>query len=253
MKPGCGRVSIINSTFIQTRLQRGISSNACFVNSESAGPIIITNSSFTANVNRRFSPILAARNLGKVNVTSIFRCPTRRQVKLEKYEEFKFKKKSDTCRMKLDNVKLFCEECSGEFYSLQRELATGLDISKGSKRTVCLKCPYGASCENGNVKAKKNFWGFNISTNPPRVKLFPCPLEYCSSPNHSRHNTFNGCHGSRSGVLCGNCSDGYNEALLVMQKERKMQGRLVLVGDCPLHFFLRSVLCFQASHFLSAV
>ena len=78
---------------------------------------------------------------------------------------------------------------------------------------MCLKCPYGASCENGNVKAKKNFWGFNISTNLPRVKLFSCPLEYCSSPNHSRHNTFNGCHGSRSGVLCGNCSDGYNAAL----------------------------------------
>ena len=53
----------------------------------------------------------------------------------------------------------------------------------------------------------------NISTSPPSLKFFTCPLEYCSSPRISSYNTYNGCHGSRTGVLCGKCSNGYSEAL----------------------------------------
>ena len=49
MKTGYGRISVVNSTFIQTHLNDGfsnakqhlISSNGCFLHSESAGPIII--------------------------------------------------------------------------------------------------------------------------------------------------------------------------------------------------------------------
>lgn len=222
MKTGYGSLNIVNSTFLQTRLnglskakQRRISSNGCFLHSKSAGPVIITNTSFTANVNKKFYPILSATKSStiKVDATSSLRCPSGRRVKLEKIEKtegFDLTKGSEACWMRVNYVKLFCEECPDEFYSLQRGLTTGLDINK---KTVCLKCPYGASCENGNVKAKENFWGFNMSTSPPSLQFFPCPLEYCSSPMHSKHYTYNRCHGNRSGVLCGKCSDGYSEVL----------------------------------------
>ena len=57
--------------------------------------------------------------------------------------------------------------------------------------------------------AKENFWGFNISTKPPSLQFISCPMEYCKTPVHA----YNGCNGNRSGVLCGQCSDGYSEAL----------------------------------------
>ena len=222
MKTGYGSLNIVNSTFLQTRLnglsdrkQRRISSNGCFLHSDSAGPVVFTNTSFTANVNSKFTPILAATktSLIKVDERSTLRCPSGKRVKIDKIaktEGFEFTKGSNTCWMKVNYVKLFCEECPDEFYSLQRGLTTGLDIKKD---TACLKCPYGALCESGNIKAKENFWGLNISTNPPSFKFFPCPLEYCSSPEHSNYYTYNACFGKRSGVLCGKCSDGYSETL----------------------------------------
>ena len=224
MRPGFGRLNIVNGAFLQTRLNDGLSNarqrrildgNGCFLYSESTGSVAITNSSFKANVNRRFRPIIATSKTSVMNVdpTSTFQCPSGRQAKLEKIEKtdvFAFTKRSDKCWMKVNYVKMFCEKCPDEFYSLQRGEATGLDINK---RTLCLKCPYGASCTNGNVKAKENFWGLDISKNPPSLKFFPCPLKYCSSPNDSEHYTYNSCYGNRSGVLCGKCSDGYSEDL----------------------------------------
>ena len=223
MKTGYGRLNIVNSTFIQTRStdrlsdakQRRVSSNGCFLHSESAGPVIITNSSFTANVSREFNPIFATTktSLLKVDSTSTLQCPSGRQVKLDKMENtegFQLSKGSSTCWMKVNYVKSFCEECPDEFYSLQRGLATGLDVST---RTLCLKCPYRASCEDGNVKAKDNFWGLKLATHPPSLKFFSCSLEYCRNPGGSNHYNYNACHGNRSGVLCGKCSDGYSEAL----------------------------------------
>ena len=229
MKPGYGRLNIVNSTFLQTRMNRlskgtkyRMSSNGNFLHSGSAGPVIITNSSFTANVNRNFYPILAVTMSSsiKVDATSTIRCPHGRQIKLEKIEKregFELTKmniwngqRSNTCWMKVNYIKVFCEECPSEFYSLQRGSVTGLDVEK---RSTCLKCPYGASCERGSVKAKDNYWGLKMTTTPSSLKFFPCPLEYCNTPSHSSNFTYNGCHGHRSGVLCGKCSDGYSEAL----------------------------------------
>ena len=224
LKTGFGSLNIVNSTFLQTRLnrpsntkQRQISNNGCFLYSESVGPVIITNTSFTANVNRKFYPIFAATKSSSIEIdaSSSLQCPPGRRVKLDNSEKtvikgLQFTEGTKICWINVNYVKLFCEECPDRFYSLQRGLVTGLDIYKG---TECLKCPLGASCENGNVKAKDNFWGLNISSSPPSLKFFPCPLEYCSSPKNSSHNTYNGCHGSRTDVLCGKCSNGYSEAL----------------------------------------
>ena len=236
MRAGYGGLNIINSNFLQTRLKALSNiSNVCFVYSESSGPVTVTNSTFTANVNRKFYPILGATRSSSISfdTTSTIRCPTGRRVKLDQSEvtdrfEFERKKKKkgfgsagdDPCWMKLNFVKIFCEECPDTFYSLQRGWTTGLKIKQV---TECLKCPYGAWCENGKVKAKDNFWGLNISTIPPRLQYFRCPLEYCISPSNSNYYVYNGCHGSRTGVLCGKCLDGYSEALYSTSCRKNMK------------------------------
>ena len=215
MKTGFGILHIVNSTFLQTRLnrfsdtkQRGIgSSNGCFVVTDSTSPLTISNSSFTANFNINFHPFLKAStsSLIKIDGASYLRCPPRRRVKLDKIqqnltEDLDFTEGNKTCWIRLNYFKESCEECPD----------TGMNICKG---TECLECPYGATCEHGNAKAKENFWGMNVSASFPRMQFFPCPLGYCGSPSDSSDYVYNACRGNRSGVLCGNCSDGYSETL----------------------------------------
>ena len=223
MKIGYGTLNIINSNFLQSRLSQNtnverISNDGCFLYSESAGPVIIKNSSFTANINKKFYPILAVTksSLIQVDAASTIKCPSGRWLKMDinkKTEGFELSKRIDICTswMKANYVKIFCEECPTGFYSLQRGFISGLTVTKEDK---CLKCPYGASCENGTIKAKENFWGMeDFSSIPPSFHFFHCPSEYCSRSSHSTHYCHNSCHGRRDGVLCGKCFDGYSEAL----------------------------------------
>ena len=161
MKTGFGILHIVNSTFLQTRLnrfsdkkQRGIagSSNGCFVVTDSTGPLTISNSSFTANVNINFHPFLKASTSSsiKIDVAFSLRCPPSWRVKLYKVQQnltegLDFTEGNKTCWIRLNYFKESCEECPDRFYSLQRGLATGMNISKG---TECLECPYGAMCEH---------------------------------------------------------------------------------------------------------
>ena len=220
MKIGYGRLNIVNSNFLQTRLYehfdtgpRRILNDGCFLYSESAGPVIIRNSSFTANISKKFYPILAVTrsSLLRADLSSTIQCPSGKWLRMGINEENEFSKGSETCWMKINYVKIFCEECPSGSYTLQRGLTTGL---KNKKETKCLKCPYGASCANGTIKAKENFWGLeDTSSSPPSLKFFHCPSEYCNRPSNSTHYGHNSCHGRRDGVLCGKCSDGYSEAL----------------------------------------
>ena len=223
MKIGYGTLNIINSNFLQSRLSQNtnverMSNDGCFLYSESAGPVIIKNSSFTANINKKFYPILAVTksSLIQVDAASTIKCPSGRWLKMDinkKTEGFQLSKQIDICtsRMKANYVKIFCEECPTGFYSLQRGFISGLTVTKEDK---CLKCPYGASCENGTIKAKENFWGMeDFSSIPPSFHFFHCPSEYCTRSSHSTHYGHNTCHGRRDGVLCGKCFDGYSEAL----------------------------------------
>ena len=225
MKTGFGILHIVNSTFLQTRLnrfsdtkQRGIgSSNGCFLFTDSTSPLIISNSSFTANFNINFHPILKAftSSLIEIDVAFSLRCPPRGRVKLDKVQQnltegLDFTEGNKTCWIRLDYFKESCEECPDRFYGLQRGLGTGMNICKG---TECLECPYGATCEHGNAKAKENFWGMNVSASFSKMQFFPCPLGYCGSPSNSSDYVYSACRGNRSGVLCGNCSDGYSETL----------------------------------------
>ena len=226
MKIGYGSLNIINSNFLQSRLKPHsnvepwrISNVGCFLYSESVGPVIIRNSSFSANINKKLYPILAVTksSLLYVDATSTIKCPSARWLKMDnnqKTKGFTFTKGGETCWIDVRYVKIFCEECPSGFYSLQRGFISGLNKNKETK---CLKCPYGASCKNGKIKAKENFWGLrNSSSSIPSLQFFHCPSEYCRRSSHSTHssdNSYNSCHGRRDGVLCGKCFDGYSEAL----------------------------------------
>ena len=227
MKTGYGRLNIVNSSFLQTVFKRyvkqPVSSYGCFLRSESVGPVTIESSSFIANVDREFyDPLFEVTKCSLINIdnSSTLRCRYGQQMKQEKtVTGFELVKDGDekpvwdaneTCWVNVSYIKLFCDECPDGFYTLQRGSTSGLNVNKD---TECLKCPYGAKCENGNIMAKENFWGFNISTRPPSLQFISCPVEYCRTPTNPSRHAYNVCHGNRSGVLCGQCSAGYSEVL----------------------------------------
>ena len=229
MKTGYGRLNIVNSSFLQTAFKRSanvkqtVSSYGCFLRSESVGPVRIESSSFTANVDREFyDPLFEVTKCSSIKIddSSTLRCRYGRQMKRErivtgfelvKDGDEKFAWEGDeTCWTNVSYIKLFCDECPNGFYTLQRGSTNGLNINKATK---CLKCPYGATCEDGEIIAKENFWGFNISKRPPSLQFISCPVEYCRTATHSSHYAYSVCHGNRSGVLCGHCSPGYSEVL----------------------------------------
>jgi hypothetical protein len=101
-----------------------------------------------------------------------------------------------------------CKACDYSFYSLQRGTARGLNVDDNFE---CIPCPRGADCVSA-VRSKSNFWGYQISSTPPKLAFTICPFGYCKSPlaNSSKYND---CQGKRTGVMCGGCSQGYTEAL----------------------------------------
>ena len=101
-----------------------------------------------------------------------------------------------------------CRECEYNFYSLQRGKARALNIDSSFK---CTPCPRGADCVPA-IKSKKNIWGYNASSNPPKLAFTICPFGYCKSPQ-ANSTEYNACQGKRTGVMCGMCSRGYTEAI----------------------------------------
>jgi len=187
MKTGYGRLNIVNCSFLQTEFKRSsyikqpVSRYACFLRCESVGPVMIKTSSFTANDDREFyDPLFEVTKCSSINIdnSSTLRCRYGRQMKREKtVTGFELVKDNDeklvwdgneTCWAKVSHIKLFFDECPDGFYTLQRGSTSGLNINKA---TECLKCPYGATCENGHIIANENYWGFNISTRPPSLQF----------------------------------------------------------------------------------
>lgn len=225
VKTGYGSLSIVNSTFLHSRwtglskqkMKSEVSSTGCFLHSESAGPLKISNSSFTANMNKKFNSIFTVMRTSslKVDALTTLQCPSGKHIKMDEtvnMEGFQFTKGNNIteCLMEVNYIKIFCDECPNEFYSLSKGMATGLNIVNSSR---CCKCPYGATCEDGTIKAKQNFFGLKTSKNLSSLHFFSCPLEYCITPRHQIRYHYNACHGKRTGILCGQCSKGYSEVL----------------------------------------
>ena len=108
----------------------------------------------------------------------------------------------------LTGLTFSCKECFYNFYSLQRGTARGLNVGDSFH---CLPCPRGADCVSA-IKSKANYWGYHVSSNPPKLAFTICPFGYCMSPS-TNSTDYNACQGKRTGVMCGMCSKGYTEAL----------------------------------------
>ena len=106
------------------------------------------------------------------------------------------------------SVTLSCKACDYNFYSRQRGTARGLNLDDSFE---CIPCPRGADCVSA-IRAKSNFWGYQTSSNPPKLAFTICPFGYCKSPP-ANSSKYNDCQGKRTGVMCGVCSQGYTEAL----------------------------------------
>jgi hypothetical protein len=86
--------------------------------------------------------------------------------------------------------------------------------------SACLECPSGATCEGGAVVNSKKNWYKNVEGN--KVKMYECDLENCAfeAPCASTCLADNKCGSHYTGVLCAECTSGYE----------KLNGKCV---DCP--------------------
>lgn len=109
-----------------------------------------------------------------------------------------------------DTYKPSCRKCHFGFYNLQR--VSAITDATGNMEQ-CLRCPYGGNCSQGIV-ARPNFWGYLKKKNPPTVAFNICPLEYCGpNPASKQISSYHSCYGNRGGFLCGQCNEGYTEAM----------------------------------------
>ena len=97
-----------------------------------------------------------------------------------------------------------CEQCPPKTYSLKR----GELHNKITYEMKCQDCPRGGQCEAGHVVAKPNFWGYRKKK---KVSFLACPPKYCCDTENC--NSYDSCHGNRTGALCGQCPEGMSESL----------------------------------------
>ena len=110
-------------------------------------------------------------------------------------------------------TKVSCAPCHQNKYLLSSAVLqftnstrSGYRVSKGN----CSNCPFGGICEKGQIRAKNNFWGYEINTF--EVQFINCPFGYCCSGSSCR--TYNSCRPGREGILCGSCSKGLTENVM---------------------------------------
>ena len=130
---------------------------------------------------------------------------------------------------KMDQLSYFCESCPRNKYSLDfgylnyslvySSFAYYTLLINGQQPTAayngtyvyhdieCLECPYGARCQEG-ITAVPNFWGY-VRGNT--IAFQHCPKGYCCSSTHCPK--YNMCAHNRAGRICGECIEGYSEAL----------------------------------------
>ncbi|CAB4027547.1 Hypothetical predicted protein, partial [Paramuricea clavata] len=174
-----------------------------FLRIYSSGTIFIVNTTFnrSAKSDEPLIVVPAASWISFDNAT-LNTCPLSHAIKKTNYNY-----RGNDNRF-VDSLILSCKECDYNFYSLQRGTARGLNVDDSFK---CIPCPRGAECVAA-IKSKTNFWGYQTSSNPPKLAFTICPFGYCKSPP-ANSSKYNDCQGKRTGVMCGVCSQGYTEAL----------------------------------------
>ena len=204
-----GSLTIQNSSFLKSKKGFDFKSLAAitgsFISCISISQVIITNSSFVTEDRLDTHPIISFsdfKSLQTDDLTSI-QCAVGTELHLEKLHE----KKSKYDR----SLTLSCKNCPPRTYSLVRGRSKGFSVVTQSS---CLSCPYGATCYGDtDIKAKTNFCGYEVFTDRITLQFIPCPHNYCHQSHNDSLSNYNSCYGNRSGVLCGQCVDGYTEDL----------------------------------------
>ena len=212
---GSGAANIYNCTFRQARRFRDSDKTPSFLYSSSSGPLVVKDTlmDFIPLSNPVLVEIVNGGNVTIDNSSSML-CPTGSRLWFDNYSHgiattlsATFVNKS--CALYIKVYSIYCEPCPVGFYSLQRGQANGTRVKEDFK---CLPCPYGGNC-SGNIVNLDHFWGSVVKQSPPTLEFFDCPLDYCQTPEDPVSSIYNGCHGHRSGVLCGACAEGYSETL----------------------------------------
>ena len=159
-----------------------------------------------------------------------FQCPVGHRLLYVNTTSHKVQKDVGLMRShKLDQLLYYCKTCGDNQYSLdygflnftlmnnQTEYFTllingnkpfkyhAVDFVYGN--ISCHECPYGAKCDHG-IASVPNFWGYKKGS----LAYFQhCPDDYCCSTRQCY--SIDGCAHNRVGRLCGQCDEGYTEAL----------------------------------------
>ena len=217
---GSGAAEIYSSTFQQTsrtprdfpRLRK---TNSSFLYSSSSGPLIIKDTllDFIPLGDPLLVQIVNGGNVIIDNSSSML-CPVGSKLWLDNYSHgivttFPEDFFNGSCALNIKFYSIYCDRCPVGYYSLQRGQANGTRVRGDFK---CLPCPFGGNCSH-NIVNLDHFWGSVVKQNPPTLQFYICPLDYCETPKDTESSIYNGCHGHRSGVLCGACAKGYSETL----------------------------------------
>ena len=202
------KLSLVHSVFRQT-INKIVTGNSklfvatSFVRLFNPDRLTIINTTFDQRAISKDPAVFvpAAKNIS-IDNASLISCPFGNNIE-KTYYGYK-----DTYEGTLIGLSLSCKACDYNFYSFQRGTARGLNIDDSFQ---CLPCPRGADCVP-TISSKRNYWGYHVSLNPPKLAFTICPFGYCQSPPTKR-TEFNACQGKRTGVMCGMCSQGYTEAL----------------------------------------
>lgn len=221
---------VIDSTFVQHRaksllqahvyhlhfLQTFVFFFQSFIDSQSAGPLFILNSTLNSSFYQDGPNTMVTVskgnyvNFGENDQTSL-KCPrgsrleiTNMSTTIDTYY------KSVQCDIILVVLKFVCKPCWVNTYSLRHGQSLGFHKISGFR---CLPCPFGAECVN-RIAAKPNFWGYKVKGNLNQLQFTLCPLGYCKQPDKQHVLDYNSCHGNRTGWLCGQCKNNYTETLL---------------------------------------
>ena len=220
---GTGQVDFKDCTFSSTKASMTISNKtlhkSAFLRSESGGRINLKNTTMVSSAAQRNSyPVLDISNGGYVHMdySSTIQCPIGSQLLLDNTTHFVYTEQNNSvCIINVTVLKYSCQLCYQGFYSIQKGVSSGLLVSN---TVACLECPFGASCIQRQIGSKPNFWGYQISNDPPSLRFIACPEHYCQKSTSEID--YNSCHGNRSGTLCGKCSPGYSESLFSTECRR---------------------------------
>jgi hypothetical protein len=206
--PGSVDLAVVHSVFKQT-IQKIVINNkqefmvTSFLRLYNSGKLSIYNTTFNRDTKSDEPLILVPKAYSlSLDNASMSTCPVGHAIEKTNYDYLGSNYRN------IISLTLSCKACDYNFYSLQRGTARGLNVDDSFE---CIPCPRGADCVSA-IKSKSNFWGYQISSTPPKLAFTICPFGYCKSPP-ANSSKYNDCQGKRTGVMCGSCSQGYTEAL----------------------------------------